>query len=121
MDREAYGSSGGERMVITGIFPLGGEVQVYIGPLGSTLDPKTHSGTPGRRASVSRNGTELVVYLPKLAPGVYNLTAVSGLTVVHWPSAVTVRAANFASGQFALRAVFSPIFRVGPRSLDQVP
>jgi hypothetical protein len=120
MDRAAYGSAGGDMMLIDGVFPQGSAVRIYVGALGTSADPQALSGIPGS-APISRNGTELRIFLPKLDPGVYNLFAVAGLTEVLWPNAVTIRKSNYSSGIFSLRSMFSPIMAVGPRTLDQVP
>lgn len=121
VDAAAYGGGGGSKLVITGRFPKGEPITVYVGPTGTDADPQTHSGKPGRRAAVSYDGSTLVTYLPEMAPGTYSLYAVAGAYHTRLLNAVTVVPANFASGAFGLRALFSPIFRVGSRNLDEVP
>lgn len=119
LDKAAYPSDGGARVVLTGTFPTGTPIEVVTVVGGQ--DVPGHSGRPGERRAYSRDGLTLTTYLPLLAPGSYSLEVLAGVERVAAPDPLVIVQANFASGVFSLRGVFSPIYRVGPRNLDQVP
>ena len=117
IDISVAGDDGGTKFVLTGTFPTGTSIYIYVGPLGSTADPKAHSGKPGR--AVTSTGTTATAYLPKLAPGTYNVYVTDGVDNDTLAAAISILRSNYKSGIYGMRAAYSPIFAVGARSVDR--
>jgi hypothetical protein len=117
---EAEGGGGG-RVVMTGTFPRATPIAVYVGPTGTSSDTKAHSGKPGVPSPYSYDGETLTFYLPVLEPGTYNVFADDGVHSDVIPNVITVVKSNFRTGVFSLRNALSPMFFVGPRSVDRMP
>lgn len=116
----AVESSGGDELVLTGVFPDLVPIAVHVGPTGTSADAQAYSLDSGYGVE-SPEGTTLTVRVPPLAPGVYSVSIAYGELTDALIGALTVNAASFKSGAFNIRSALSPIFAVGPRSLDKVP
>lgn len=111
----------GTPLVLNGTFELGKVYEVYIGPVGDATDPVALSGRIGAmKTCITKLTTQLKCYLPRLDPGTYKVFVDDGTSTATLNSAITVRAANFRSSVFSLRAPLAPRLYVGPRNPEGV-
>lgn len=117
---------GGYQFIVTGVFPLGEPLSLYIGNTDTNADAVCYSGIPGNgNFCYALNANLLVAYSPILAANLnrYDLLVVSPSTSESqvFTSAFTVRHPQFYSSVFEFRAVFPPTWYTGPRRLQDVP
>jgi len=99
---------GGHQLELTGTFPAGTDLEVYIGPSGDETDPPAYGGEDRGYRPVSEDGSSVAVVTPPLAPGTHSVswrTAGSGsppavlgtLQVLerNWPAKLYIQRNNF--------------------------
>jgi hypothetical protein len=119
--------SGGNKITIVGDFTGDTiyEYNVYIGPLGTTSDPKALSGTPGAVNTLKVFGTTILrCYTPELTK--YTTAHVlirrtDGAKEQLWAGTLTVLAKQYYGNVFEARKLLPPYYAVGPRNWDMVP
>jgi hypothetical protein len=115
-------AQGGEVVTLTGTFPPGKTVKVYVGPLGSSADPACYSGVCGKgNTYLPASATSLDIFLPRLDPGTYSIYAVSGTDNDVLAGALTVTPRQFRSTVHAMRSIMPPKWAVGPRTMEMEP
>jgi hypothetical protein len=122
-------SDGGHKLEIIGSFEAGHRYHVHIGDTGTSDDPICHSGIAGQagivfpRKSITGGDLDLLtVYSPRTTPGAapYDISVLDPDTpeLNILTSAVTVVKRQFFTTVYSVRKLFSPIFKVGPRSIN---
>lgn len=118
-------NNGGYRLDITGVFPMGEPLYVYVGPLGTSADPQCVSGKAGRGKTIyAITPTKLRCYTPRLPTGgPYHVTVkyVATGDEANLLNVLSVIKPDFRTFVFALRAMMPPAFFAGPRKIEDVP
>jgi hypothetical protein len=118
-------NNGGHRLDITGVFPVGEPLYVYIGPLGTSDDYQCVAGKAGRAGKIyAITAAKLRCYTPRLPTGgPFHVTVQNADTEeeANLLNALFVNKADFKTHVFALRALFPPVLFVGPRKIEDVP
>lgn len=112
---------GGHQFVISGLFPVDSDLEVYIGTAGDTTDARCYGGIGYGKLLQSANGSSLTCYSPALDNhGDLKLTVKivsTGVTEV-LDAAFTVLERNWNSKIFSMRSCFPGRLGVGLRRLE---
>lgn len=112
---------GGTPFVITGIFPVDSDLEVYLGANGDITDERCYGGLGYGKLPQSSDGTTVTCYSPALVDhGSLHLTVriVSTQETETKTDAISVLERNWNSKQFSMRSHFPSWFDVGYRQLD---
>jgi hypothetical protein len=117
---------GGHLLKIEGTFTIGHRYQVFIGDIGSTVDPACYSGVPGQGSAIYPvTSAVLLAYSPAMAPSdpTYKIGVVDldGPEAALMPAAITVLKKQFYTAVYGLRKPLPPTWGLGPRSVEQEP
>lgn len=114
---------GGSVLNILGAFELGHSYRVFIGPIGSSLDPVCYSGVPMQGSVIKPIATTFIrAYTPVMFPSdpTYSVAVLDLDTLeAHLlENIITVTKADFQSLVYELRKPLPPNYYTGPRSID---
>jgi hypothetical protein len=117
------GEDGGYELELTGSFPAGASLEVFLGSAGDETDSPCYGGPGLGYNPVSLDGTTVTVISPPIAPGAgYSLSwrQVGGgsPTVL---GTVTALERNWPSKEFLMRGNFPPWSGIGSRTLEREP
>jgi len=117
--------NGGHRLELRGNFPLNERIEAYVGLTGTTADWRLTSGVAGQGDDLyALTDTLVVAYTPALqAGGPFKLFVrapdiAEEDTLNSGPKFVI---SNYRLNVYNLRALFAPIYKVGPRRVGAVP
>jgi len=114
---------GGTELELSGAFTVQHRYRVYLGGLGTAADPGCPSGKAGQGFDVYPwTADTLKCFSPVLAPGgPYTVTVVDqdDATSDQLVGAVAVTQRQFQSKVYAMRRLFTPWFKTGPRAVDR--
>lgn len=116
---------GGHRLDLTGIFPIGYPLEVYIGMTGTVEDAQCVSGKPGQGKTIYPiDAGHLYCYTPRLPIGgpfsvMVRSPLVGSESII--PAALTTIRPDYRTSVFNIRAMFPNIFLVGSRTIEDVP
>jgi len=116
--------NGGFKLLLTGTFLIGHRYAVYIGDVGSTVDPICFSGIPGQANDIyPLSATTLRAYTPALVPNAvpYHVAVLDldTLEAFLFPDSITVQKKGFVNSVYAMRKPQPPIYRTGPRGIEK--